>query len=40
MPSTKNDGKVAVQVDEEIEQPFQGFLENQGNPHVQNVKKT
>ena len=25
-PSIKNDGRVAVQVDEEIEQPFRGFL--------------
>ena len=35
----KNVARVAVQVEEEIEQPFRGFLTHQGNLHVQNVKK-
>lgn len=39
MPSIKNDGRVDVQVDEQIEQPIRDSLTHQGNPHVQNVKK-
>ena len=38
-PSSKNDGRVDVQVDEQIEQPIRDSLTHQGNPHVQNVKK-